>query len=159
MRTFYLAVLCTFIYTTSFSQTFKAKDLLALNLIPVRWQRYWNLHNTDSLATLFNDDVDFVNTSGVWMKGKVSAVNSLREKHTAKFKNSVWSTDSMRVKYLKANVAIMHVGWGLSGESDADGKILSPRHGIYTFVITKEDNQWLIEAIDGITIKEGYPQR
>jgi hypothetical protein len=32
----------------------------ALNEVADKWERYWNIHNMDSLATLFATDIDFV---------------------------------------------------------------------------------------------------
>ena len=39
-------------------------DMHALNGIADKWERYWNIHKADSLATLFAPDIDFVTKSG-----------------------------------------------------------------------------------------------
>jgi hypothetical protein len=40
------------------------KDIHALDEVANKWEQYWNIHNIDSLATLFASDIDFVTKSG-----------------------------------------------------------------------------------------------
>ena len=52
------------------SKIYNAKDLITLKSLPVKWERYWNNHNMDSMGTLLRDDVDFITVGGTWLKGK-----------------------------------------------------------------------------------------
>lgn len=56
-----LIVVILLSYLNSNCQTIKkydSKDLQALNEIPVKWERYWNIHNMDSMGTLLREEVD-----------------------------------------------------------------------------------------------------
>jgi uncharacterized protein (TIGR02246 family) len=151
MRQFLLVTLCCTISYYSLCQktlTYNAKDLLMLNALPIKWQKYWNTHNMDSMGTLLMNDVDFINAGGHWLKGKKQAVNDHKEKHQSiKFKTSVWQTDSVQIKYIKPDLALMHIGWGVSGDFENDGRPRPPHHGFFTWVVTKQKDKWFLLAV------------
>lgn len=141
---------------SSFSQANKSygtQDAKSLQHLVTLWEKYWNNHRMDSMGTLLREDVDFVNVAGQWLKGKTEAVNVHKERHEVVFKNSVWITDSVHIKYVKPDIAILHIGWGITGDVDPDGKARQPRHGIFTWVATKERGKWLIIAVHNVNIR------
>ena len=96
------------ISTRSFGQEdmiYNTKDLSDLKSLPDKWEKYWNKHNMDSLSTMLTDDVDFVNLAGVWLKGRTATIKLLRLVHQTTFKNSVWTTDSVKIRYIKPDLA------------------------------------------------------
>lgn len=130
-----------------------AKEIHALNEVAEKWQRYWNSHDMDSFSTLFAPDVDFVTKSGTWFKGKEETMNHHKKNHASIFKTSIWATDSLAIKYIKSDLAIIHIGWGLSGDTHHDGTPSEPRHGISTWVLTKQTNRWLLLAVQNVNIE------
>ncbi|MEJ7693019.1 SgcJ/EcaC family oxidoreductase [Daejeonella sp.] len=155
----YICILTSFVVISlsSFGQaskTYNSRDLVALRLLPATWERYWNTHNMDSMGTMLRKDVDFVTVAGTWLKGKAEAVKDHKQKHQTMFKSSVWTTDSMELKYLKPDLAIMHIGWGLRGDFDPDGTPRQPRHGIFTWVIIKDKGQWKLLAVHNVNKRE-----
>lgn len=143
----------------SISQTpaYNNKDLNELNALPAKWQRYWNTHNMDSMGTLLREDVDFVTVTGRWSKGKSEAIKHHKERHSFMFKSSVWQNDSIAIKYVKPDLAILHIGWGMSGDVEADGTPRKPRHGIFTWVVTKQKNKWLLLSVHNVNISATIP--
>jgi uncharacterized protein (TIGR02246 family) len=144
------------ISTRSFGQEdmiYNTKDLDDLKSLPDKWEKYWNKHNMDSLSTMLTEDVDFVNLAGVWLKGKTASIKLLRLVHQTTFKSSVWTTDSIKIRYVKPDLAILHIGWGLSGDVDPDGTNRKPKHGIFTWVVIKEKEQWKLLEMDNVNIK------
>ena len=148
---------CCLIYAVGFSQTkqgYNYKDTNALNSLAVKWEKYWNTHDMDSMGTLLTDDVDFVNVAGQWLKGKKETVETHKERHDIVFKESIWTTDSVTIKYVKSDLAIMHIGWGMTGDVDPDGVARKPRHGIFTWVVIMKNNKWLVLAVHNVNIRE-----
>jgi uncharacterized protein (TIGR02246 family) len=146
-----------FVSSRTFCQEDKiypVKDLDALRALPATWEKDWNNHNIDSLGNMFREDVDFVNLAGVWLKGKTASVKLLKMVHQSTFKNSVWTTDSVDVKYVKPDLAIVHIGWGLRGDVNVDGSTRKQKHGIFTWVVIREKGQWQLLTIDNVTIIE-----
>jgi uncharacterized protein (TIGR02246 family) len=107
----------------------------------------------DSMATLFATDVDFVTKSGTWFKGKEGTVNHHKKNHATIFKTSTWTADSVAIKYVKPDLAIIHVGWGISGDTHHDGTPSDPRHGISTWILTKQDAHWLLLGVHNVNIE------
>jgi hypothetical protein len=50
--------------------------------------------------------------------------------------------DQVDVRFLRKDVAIAHVSWELLG----DARTQSPRRGVFLFVLTRQNPEWLIEA-------------
>jgi uncharacterized protein (TIGR02246 family) len=137
------------------TKNYHDKDMKALKGLAVKWGKYWNTHNMDSMGTLLTDDVDFVNVAGRWLKGRKETVTHHKERHEGVvFKESVWTTDSVTIKYVKPDLAIMHLKWGIKGDFDADGTPRPPRKGVFTWVVTKENNKWLLLAVHNVNVRE-----
>ena len=148
MKSIYCLIFLFSCFTLSFGQTSKKYsniDQGKLQDLPVKWQHYWNVHDMDSMGTMLQNNVDFVNVAGIWLKGKSETVLDHRQKHLGVvFKNSIWTTDSVDTKFIKADLAVIHLSWGLSGDNDPDGTPRKPRHGIFTWLVIKENNNWKI---------------
>ena len=133
--------------------SFGAQDTQALHQVAEKWQRSWNSHDMEAFATLFTDDVQFVTKSGTWFQGKQATMNHHKQNHATVFKDSTWTTDNVAIKYVRPDVALIHIGWGLSGDSHHDGTPSNPRHGISTWVVEKRKGQWLLLAVPNVNIE------
>ena len=157
MRFICFLIVLVSISLRSFSQEdkiFDTKDVDILKSLPVKWGKYWNNHDMDSLGTMLREDVDFVNLAGVWLKGEAATIKLLKFFHQTTFKSSVWTNDSVEIRFVKPDLAILHIGWGISGDVDADGKTRKPRHGMFTWVCIKEKSEWQLLAMDNVIIRE-----
>ena len=129
-------------------------DIRVIKEIEKNWQEAWNHHDMKALAALVAEDVDFITVSGTWLKGRKAFEEHHARLHAMQFKESVWATSEVQVKFLKPDVAIVHVSWGMRGDKDPDGTPRQPRRGIFTQVITKERGKWLIKASQNTNIRE-----
>lgn len=161
MRYLYFTIVISLISYGGYCQqisTYDAKDLQALNDLASKWEKYWNIHNMDSMGTLLSDDVDFINVGGNWLKGKNQAIHDHKIKHqNIKFRTSVWQTDSVAIKYIKPDLAIMHISWGISGDFENDGTPRQPRHGIFTWIVSKQNSKWLLLAVQNTNKQNTIP--
>lgn len=132
---------------------YSPKDMAALQALPETWVRCWNTHNMDSMGMMLTEDVDFVSVAGNEDRGKAAAVKHHKRTHSMQFKNSVFSIDSVNIKYVKPDLAIIHFGWGLKGDLDPDGTPRQPRHGIFTWVTIRDKGQWLLLAVSNVNIR------
>ena len=138
-------------------KTYSAKDLAALRQISSNWERYWNNHDMDSMGTLLSKNVDFVTVSGTWLRGKEEALKVHKMNHATIFKTSTWATDSVSIKFLKPDLALLHISWGMSGDFDPDGTPRMPRHGIFSWLVAKTKNQWLLLSVHNVNKREQVP--
>ncbi len=134
-------------------------DIEVINQIEKNWQEAWNRHDMKALATLVAEDVDFITVSGTWLKGRKAFEEHHARLHVMQFKESVWATSDVQVKFLKPDVAIVHVSWGMRGDKDPDGTPRQPRRGIFTRVIAKEGGKWLIKASQNTNIREAVASK
>lgn len=124
--------------------TYSKVDMSALEALPEKWIKFWNMHNIDSLSTLLQKDADLVTVVGTLLKGRESFIKDHSPKFSTNFKESVLTKDTIIIKYVKPELAIIHFGWGISGDLDRQGNKQQLRHGIGTWVAVKEMNNWEI---------------
>lgn len=123
-------------------------DRKAIQAIGANFQDAWNRHDMDELASLMAEDVDFVNVVGVrgWEKGREDVKRRHAAVHKTMFRNSVWTTKEVDVKFIRPDIAIAHVIWETTGDVVPDKKPGTPRGGIFTWVLEKKNGKWLIIA-------------
>ena len=129
-----------------------AKDIEAIKRIESRWQDAWNNHDMKSLASLVAENVDFITVAGTWLKGRKAFEEHHAARHAMQFKESVWETTDVQVQFLKPDIALVHVSWGIKGDKDPDGTPRQPRRGVFTRVVIKEGGKWLIKASQNTNI-------
>ena len=128
------------------------EDEAAIRRVEAKWQEGWNAHDMKALTALLADDVDFVTVAGNWLIGKADFERHHAERHAMQFKESVWTTNDVKVAFLKPDIALAHVKWSLRGDKNPDGTPRPPRTGIFTQVIVKQDGRWLIRASQNVNV-------
>jgi uncharacterized protein (TIGR02246 family) len=107
----------------------------------------WNRRDPDSLASLFEEDAEFVNVTGLWWHDRAS----IRKAHAYGleriFNESTLSIDETRVRRLSEDVVVVHARMTLSGQSPV-GKIKRPgsRTTVFSFVVRVVGDRWLCAA-------------
>lgn len=125
----------------------------------------WNRHDLDAFGKLFAPDADFVNVQGhfwtgrqsiqaqhAWSHGAIPAdspgFSEEDRRYYGIFKNSTMKFDPVDVRFLRNDVAVAHVNWELLG----DARTQNSRHGVFTFVLTRQNRGWLIAAAQNTEI-------
>jgi uncharacterized protein (TIGR02246 family) len=138
----------------SFPQLDHSADTQAIREVEARWQDDWNRHDISALADLFTDDADFVTVIGKWCRGKKEFHDYHVRLHQVMFKDSIWKTTNTQIRFLKPDVAIVHVNWGITGDRNADGTPREKsRDGIFTQTMVKQNGQWRISASQNTNIE------
>ncbi len=122
-----------------------ATDEAAIRELVARWEQAWNRHDMKQLFSLVTDDADFVNVGARHWKGR----QQIEKEHTSRlgqFRESVWSTKTVNVQFLKPDVALVHIDWTLRGDKNPDGTPRPPRGGVFTWVVVEQSSGWLIRA-------------
>jgi len=108
----------------------------------------------ETLASLVTEDVDFITVCGTWLKSRKEFEEHHAKLHKTQFKESVWTTKNTEVKFIKRDVAIAHVEWGMKDDKDPDGTPRQPRQGIFTWVLEKRIATWVLIASQNTNIRE-----
>ena len=112
--------------------------------IPKLFAAAWNRRDPDALASLFEDDAEFVNVTGLWWHDQAS----IRRVHAYGleriFNESTLVIDETRVKQLSHDVAVVHSRMTRSGQTPS-GNIERPgsRTNVFSFVARGVGDRWL----------------
>jgi uncharacterized protein (TIGR02246 family) len=134
-------------------------DEEAIRQIPARFEAAWNRHDMKALASLFDEDADFVNVAGTWWKGRQEIEQAHVRAHAAMFKNSTLRLGEVKVRFLKPGVAVAHAHWDLSGDTGPDGTARAPRAGLMSQVVVKQNGLWLIASAHNTNLLANPPPR
>ena len=104
----------------------------------------WNAHDMKAFAALFAHDAEFVNVYGMWWTGRERIQAEHEATHATIFRRSRLSAREIRVKFLRQDVASLHMRWDLSGLALPDGQPLPDRKGVLACVLVNDGGPWLI---------------
>ncbi|WJI80824.1 MULTISPECIES: SgcJ/EcaC family oxidoreductase [unclassified Mesorhizobium] len=122
-------------------------DRVAVTQLVKGFDTAWNRHDMQAFGTLFADDAEFVNVVGMWWRGRNAIQAAHAHTHATFLKNSVLVWDIASLRFLGAEVALVHVRWRMTGHLDPSGAIGAPRQGILSLVTVKSPAGWRIAAV------------
>jgi uncharacterized protein (TIGR02246 family) len=122
------------------------REEASIRRMATRFAETWNQHDMEALAALFSEDADFVNVPGMYWKGRDQIRQEHARLHGLQFKESVLTVRSVTVRFLRPDVALAHIKWGLEGERDSDGTSRPPREGVMSWVVMNRDGDWRVAS-------------
>ncbi len=111
--------------------------------IPTVFVEAWNNRDPDTLASVFEQDAEFVNVVGLWWHDR----EAIRKAHAYGleriFAHSTLRLSEVRVKSLSDDIAVVHARMTLSGQTSSDG-VAEPgaRRNIFSFVVRRRPEGW-----------------
>ncbi len=111
--------------------------------IPALFARAWNDRDADMLASLFDEDAEFVNVTGTRWHDR----ESIRKAHAYGleriFDKSLLAIDELKVKLLSPDIAVVHARMTLSEQAPASAVGQpEPRTAIVSFVVHRIVDRW-----------------
>jgi uncharacterized protein (TIGR02246 family) len=122
--------------------------------IAEQWQCAWNAHRMDRMASLLAHDVDFVNVTGRWLRGRAEFLEHHVRVHEMQMRESRWTNLNLNVRAISADVVLAHLEWRIEGDRDPDGRSRAPRCGVFTWVVAFDGTEALILAAHNTNV--GY---
>jgi uncharacterized protein (TIGR02246 family) len=116
----------------------------AVRAVGARAIETWNAHDMKGFARLYADDAEFVNVYGMWWTGRPRIQSEHEATHATVFRNSRLSAKEIRVKFLRPDVASLHMRWDLTGLALPNGQPLPDRKGVLAYILVKEGGEWRI---------------
>ncbi|HEY0702147.1 MAG TPA: SgcJ/EcaC family oxidoreductase [Candidatus Acidoferrales bacterium] len=123
-----------------------AQDEAQIRAVEMRLQDAWNSHDMKAWANQFTEDADFVNVVGWWWQGRAQIESKHAKMHQSMFKDSTLAVGSVTIRFIGPDTAIVHMLWTLEGAKNFDGGAAGERKGIFTEVLVRQGNDWLISA-------------
>jgi uncharacterized protein (TIGR02246 family) len=120
--------------------------------VPGLFARAWNARDADALASLFDEDAEFVNGSGLCWHDR----ETIRKAHASWLQRlvetSMLASGEPRVKLLSPEVAVVHATMTLTGERAVGVTEIEGRTTIVSFVVHRAGDRWLCaSAHTGLT--------
>jgi uncharacterized protein (TIGR02246 family) len=135
-------------------QGVKAQDSSAdeatLRAIVQQVQDGWNAHDAKAFAAPFAADADYVVVNGMQIKGRDAIEKGHTGIFTTIYKESRNVGTVKSVRFLRPDVAVVHVEWNLEFKAGGETK---KGHAINTMVMTKEGDKWSIAAFHNTPIQ------
>lgn len=121
--------------------------------IPAVFAEAWNNRDAQKLASLFDEDAEFINVTGLWWHKRQDIEKAHAYGLKTIFDHSTLKVVRTKVKYLAAQIAVVQAKMRLSGQTPVGG-VAQPglRRNIFTFVVHKINNDWSCAAAQNTDI-------
>ena len=127
----------------------RAEDEAAIRAIVTRLQDSWNAGDSKAWAAPFAEDADYVVVNGMRIKGREVIESGHRGIFDTIYKGSHISASPASVRFIRDDVAIVHVEWHLKFNEGGTPREIKAMN---SFIVTKEKGQWSITAFHNTPI-------
>lgn len=103
----------------------------------------WNASDADGIAAFFAEDGDTIVTGG-YFKGREAIAGNYRTGFETVYKGTTLTITTTSLRFLEPDVAIGDGTYEIAGLKDAEGNDMPNIKGIFTNVMTKVGDKWLI---------------
>jgi len=124
--------------------------------IPKTFIKAWNLKDAKMLASIFDEDAEFINVTGLWWHNRASIFKAHDYGLKIIFKDSELSLRKTKTKYLSETIAVVNARLHLTGQTSLKGKKAQARNTVFTFVVhEKKDGNWSCASAQNTDIIPG----
>lgn len=127
-------------------------DEAAIRALAQTWQEAWNKRDAEGLASIMDPKLVFVSVQGPDTPGfGRGGREAFKAGHAAilktMFADSVWTNEDVKVvRWLRPDIAVVHVVWRSTGDRVRHIKFGAPRRGMFTWVLEKQAGAWRVVA-------------
>jgi uncharacterized protein (TIGR02246 family) len=132
-----------------------SKDETAIRQIVQQVQDGWNAHDGKAFAAPFAENADYVVVNGMRAKGRDEIEKGHIGIFTTIYKDSRNVATFKSVRFLRKDVAVVHVEWNL--EFKINGEARKGR-AMCTMIMTRDDGKWEIAAFQNTPIQDYQPR-
>ena len=137
-------VLCLLISWAVAALAQSRADQEAIGRLPQQFCAAFNLHDGHALAGIMAEDVDFVTVATTYLHGRADFETFHVRLLSGRFKDSTMTLLKSTTRFLRPDMAVVHLSWRVEGDKDPDGTLRQPRFGMMTLVAEKKAGTWLV---------------
>ncbi len=106
----------------------------------------FNKHDAAAATRMYKPDADFVSVRGEVGIGRDAAENGLRRIFETRAKAAMLRTEDVKIRFIRADVALAHVTNELSGLVSPDGQTLPAHRELSLRVFVKDEGVWRVAS-------------
>jgi uncharacterized protein (TIGR02246 family) len=141
----------------SLSQIIDATDETVIRTLVQAVEDGWNAGDGDAFAAPFAQDADYIIVNGRHIQGRPIIAEGHRQLFEGIYKGSHNRSTVHNVRFLREDVAVVHVEWNLATPIKAEMAASQPNTrtstAYCTMVMTKEDGRWHIVAFHNTPVQ------
>ena|SRR5690606_30216141 len=137
--------------TTQVNPRITAADEAAVKALPHRMSEAWGRGDADAYAAIFTPDADYVVFDGSHAKGRSEIADIHRPLFQRFMKGSQLVIDSVEVRFLTPDVALIHSSGGVRRKGQA--KVSKRQQSVQTMVAVRSDEGWQVAALQNTRYK------
>jgi uncharacterized protein (TIGR02246 family) len=124
--------------------------------IPTMFVEAWNNRDPVKLASLFDEDAEFVNVTGLWWHNRESIQKAHAYGLERIFNRSTLRLVRVKVKWLSEHIAVVHARMQLSDQTPIAGiEHPRPRTNIFSFVVHQTPEGWSCASAQNTDVVPG----
>ena len=124
----------------------KAKDEALIRKLISLGEEAWNKKDAAALAAQQAEDVDHINTTGGWSKGRKEIRKLWAQLYETRFKEDITKMKLEKIRFLKPDVAVAIVRIFHKRPAEAT-------ESLATFVMTKDGDKWQVVSYQATRIQ------
>ena len=128
--------------------TARSADEAALRENVRQMESGWNQKSGSEFARPFTDDADYVVINGLHVRGRAAIAESHQHIFDTFFKATTLSLEATQLRFLRHDVAVVHVDGLLSGRAEAPRE----QRARITLVMVKDAGVWKIAAFQNTRV-------
>ena len=106
----------------------------------------FNARDDPGLIAIATTDADFVTVTGRWTRGTAAYVQARRGRFDGPLQHAKLRPLETHIRFIRPDVAIVHVTHEISGMVDAVGNAIPPHPELSTRLYVKNGGRWLMTA-------------
>jgi len=106
----------------------------------------FNTRDDQATAYVTTPDADFVTVTGNWSTSTADYLAARRARFASTLKNASIRVIDTKIRFVRPDVALVHVTHEIRGMLNSDGKELPPHGELSLRVFVKEHGKWLMTA-------------
>ncbi|MEZ2350377.1 SgcJ/EcaC family oxidoreductase [Caballeronia sp. RCC_10] len=140
------------------SSTGHLQDESAINSVVSEMTRGFNSHDAEAATRMYTDDADFVSVRGDVAKGREAIKKELAAILSTRARNASLDTRAVAIRFIRPDVALVHVTNELRGLVNSDGQTLPAHQELSLRVFVKESGVWRVAAFQNTLTRPFEPR-
>ncbi|MFL9999992.1 MULTISPECIES: SgcJ/EcaC family oxidoreductase [Paraburkholderia] len=137
----------------SMHSTSSLQDESAIKEVIYEMTAGFNSHDAEAATRMYTEDADFVSVRGEEAKGRGEIRKGLAAILSTRARNAALETRNVAIRFIRPDVALVHVTNELSGLMNSDGQTLPAHRERSLRVFVKESGVWRVAAFQNTLAK------